>query len=446
MKPLATAIMLSLLAFTSLPVQAADKTTTEKKAASSKDKTVAAADKEWRSYIEPLLPIGGRVAKVYPQGADPQLRQEQLRMLYSELGAGFMHLVYEDIEHPDFIPNWTQVFNNAGALNPDNAYQFVLLDDKGVYKLSGFRGTVRVLDFQIGDSSTFAYGKPNQKGDYGPTLADYDSEDDLKLKKDSPFEFVLSATRPEGYTGIWVKLPAGSNYMVVRQMAYDWINEVDARIAIDRLDTPAARPRQSAAQIKAGLDQIPGWAEHWVTSIVGPKNGTVKWGTVWKTIPNKKISLIDFTKDYGGRAPQKYIAGEFDLGADDALVVEMQPGSCRFWNIHLTNELLNTLDFMNRQVSLNGLQAKPDSDGRYRMVISAKDPGVPNWLDTMGLQKGYIWGRLDTCDDNSAPMVKKVAFADLRKALPQDTPTVSAEQRDAAIRERRKGAQLRRRW
>jgi hypothetical protein len=432
-------LMISALLLAPLAVQAAE---TSGGGEQSKD-MIDIADKEWRAYIEPLLPLGGRVAEVFPQAEDPQLRQEMFRMLYSELGAGFMHLVYESLEHPDFIPNWTQVFNNAGNLSPDNVYQFALLDDEGVYKISGFRGTVRIVDFQIGNSSTFAYGKPNEKGDYGPTLADYDI-DDLDIGKNGEFEFILSAKRPEGYKGNWWHLPPGSNYMVVRQMAYDWINEVDARIAIDRLDSPAARPRQTAEQIKAGLQQIPGWAEHWVKSIIGPKDGKGDWTELWGT--KDKIVLIDFTRDYGGRAPQSYIAGEFELESDEALLVELQPGKCRFWNLHLANELLNTLDFMNRQVSLNGFTAKADSDGRYRIVISEKDPGVPNWLDTMGYKRGYIWGRLDTCENNDAPTKKKVAFADVRKLLPKDTPNVTPEQREASIRERRKGAQLRRRW
>ena len=43
----------------------------------------------------------------------------------------------------------------------------------------------------------------------------------------------------------------------------------------------------------------------------------------------------------------------------------------------------------NRQSSLNGHQAVLDPDGVFRAVISARDPGVPNWLDTGGVITSY---------------------------------------------------------
>jgi hypothetical protein len=408
------------------------------------DDTAAIADKEWRAYIEPLLPLGERIAKRFPQARDAQIRQEMFRFMYSELGAGYMQLVYASPEYPDFVPNWTQVFNNGGNLNPDNVYQFTPLDDDGVYKISGFRGSVHIVDMQIGASPLFAYGKANEQKSFGPSLANYDL-DQMTIGTDGAFEFVLSAKRPAGYTGDWRALPPTGDHLLVRQLSYDWINEVDARLAIERLDRPAARPRQSAAEIKAALDQIPAWTERWVKMGIGPAEGEQgTWSELWGT--RDKIVLIDFTKDQGGRAAQLYIAGQFDLKPDEAMIVEMTQGKCRFWNLHLGSELLNTLDFMNRQVSLNGFTAKPDPDGNYHLVISAQDPGVPNWLDNMGYKAGFIWGRLDTCERNATPTIKTVPLAELRNHLPAETPVVSAEQRDAAIRLRRKGAQLRRRW
>jgi hypothetical protein len=401
------------------------------------------ADEEWRAYIEPLLPLGAELAEAFPPSQDPQVRAEMFRFMYSNLGAGFMQLVYASPKHPDFVPNWSQVFNNGGNLNPDNVYQFTPIDDDGVYKISGYRGSVHIVDFQIGASPLFSYGRANAEKSFGPTLANYDI-DDMTIADDGAFEFVLSAQRPQNYKGDWRQLPANSDYLLVRQLAYDWINEVDARLAVERLDTPAARPRQSAEEIDAALKFVPEWVERWVKMGIGPKEGVKPWGDVWGT--KDKIVLIDFTNDQGGRATQLYIAGQFELADDEAMVVEMAPGECRFWNMHLGSQMLNTMDFMNRQVSLNGHMAKPDADGVIRIVISARDPGIPNWLDNMGYKAGYIWGRLDTCDNNDTPEVTKIKVADVRQHLPRETPVVTAEQRDADLRLRRKGAQLRRRW
>ena len=159
-----------------------------------------------------------------------------------------------------------------------------------------------------------------------------------------------------------------------------------------------------------------------------------------------KIELLDMTKDQGGRATQIYLRGRFDVAADEALTVELRPGQCRFWNLQLANALSQTLDFMNRQIELNGFTAKADRDGAYRLVIASTDPGVPNWLDTTGYTRGYFWGRLDRCDQRTDPTAIKLKLAALHEHLPADTPQVSAQDRDAALRLRPQGAQLRHRW
>jgi hypothetical protein len=107
---------------------------------------------------------------------------------------------------------------------------------------------------------------------------------------------------------------------------------------------------------------------------------------------------------------------------------------------------MNSLDYMNRQTSINGHTARLDKDGKFRAVISATDPGVPNWLDTVGYAKGTMFGRWTECSSGPTPTIAKVKLADVRNHLPSDTPVISAEARDAALRLRRKGAQLRRRW
>lgn len=413
--------------------------------AKASPETVALADREWRALIEPLLAVGANTAAVFPPAEDKALRYEMHKFLYSQLGAGYMQLVYASPEYPDFIPNWSHVFNNVGLINPDVVYHFTPIDDDGVYKISGFRGTVRIVDFQLGDGSMFAYGRPNEDLSFGPTFANYDI-DELTFGEDGSFEFILSARRPAGWSGDWRPLPSTSNYLLARQLSYDWVNEVDARLAIDRLDRPAAKPRQTPDQIQAALSYIPEWAERWVKLSIGPREGEAgQWVDLWQT-REKKIILIDFTDDQGGREAQAYINGFFELKPDEAVILEFAPGECRFWNAHLGNELLNTHDLMHRQTSLNGHTARIDADETYRVVVSSEDPGVPNWLDTLGYERGYIWGRFDTCEKLETPTYQKVKIADIRNHLPEDTPEVSAAQREESIRLRRKGAQLRIRW
>ena len=122
------------------------------------------------------------------------------------------------------------------------------------------------------------------------------------------------------------------------------------------------------------------------------------------------------------------------------------PAKCGYRSLILTNDLYETTDWYNNLASLNDAQAKPDKDGVLRIVVSAKDPGVPNWLDTSGYPKGLIQGRWADCEASPTPTVRKVAAAAVRKFLPPETAHVTPAERDRQIRDRRSVLQQRPLW
>jgi hypothetical protein len=95
---------------------------------------------------------------------------------------------------------------------------------------------------------------------------------------------------------------------------------------------------------------------------------------------------------------------------------------------------------------LNDVQARIDSDGRFRAVVSRRDPGVPNWLDKADYPWGIVQLRWNRASDHPDPTMKKVPFAAVRDHLPADTPVVTPEARREQLRARREAAQLRRIW
>jgi hypothetical protein len=66
------------------------------------------------------------------------------------------------------------------------------------------------------------------------------------------------------------------------------------------------------------------------------------------------------------------------------------PPTCEYWMIALHNHWMETLDYVHHQATLNSHSAKLESDGSARFVISHRDPGVPNWLDTAGHRRGTM--------------------------------------------------------
>jgi len=391
---------------------------------------------EWRRYTDRLANLGELAAGLAPGPHGPQWRQELYGFLFSQIAVAYVGRLHNDPKYPDFAPMYNQAFNQ-GFPNPDDSYYLTPVEDDGIYKISGVRGTVRLVYFEVGSGTAVPYGT----GSLGPSKAVYDI-DDLAREADGSFEVILSPERPEGYSGNWWKLDHGATYLLVRQRSYDWLNEVDGRYAIERLDCPAAKPRASATDIQANLNDIPSWVETFAKlSLDGP------W--VKHLRASGLVNRLQ-AKDYSGASGlgnQRYVEGIFEIEDDEALVIETEiPDDCSYWGFQLVDEFWRSLDWVHRQTSLNGFTARLDTDGKFRAVVSARDPGVPNWLDTIGHKVGMIYGRWTNSASSIAPTVTKVKVGDVRKFFPPETPIVTAEMRDAAIRLRRKGAQLRRRW
>ena len=148
-----------------------------------------------------------------------------------------------------------------------------------------------------------------------------------------------------------------------------------------------------------------------------------------------------------GLQRQSYYEGAYDLADDEALITEVSiPDEVGYWSLILTNELYETIDWYNNISSLNDAQAVVDSDRVFRAVISARDPGVYNWLDTSGYPRGAIQGRWFDTDERPTPTIKKVRLSEVSAHLPAESRRVTPDERDAMIRKRRIDAQMRALW
>jgi hypothetical protein len=79
----------------------------------------------------------------------------------------------------------------------------------------------------------------------------------------------------------------------------------------------------------------------------------------------------------------------FRLRDGEALVVCCDVPDARYWAFQLCDSWFRSLDYANHQTSLNGAQLRLDADGRVRVVVASRDPGVANWLDTCGASRGH---------------------------------------------------------
>ena len=113
-------------------------------------------------------------------------------------------------------------------------------------------------------------------------------------------------------------------------------------------------------------------------------------------------------------ADAAYTMAPYAIGPDEALVLRGRLPACRFANVMLWNRYLQSYDYMNRRVSLNRRQMQLDPDGRYRIVIAHRDPGIPNWLDTEGRTTGQVYWRIMLPEaDVETPAAELVPLASL---------------------------------
>ena len=124
----------------------------------------------------------------------------------------------------------------------------------------------------------------------------------------------------------------------------------------------------------------------------------------------------------------------YDIAPGEALIVETEIPQARYWSIQMNDLWWQTTDYAHHQSSLNGHQAHVDADGRVRVVIAREDPGVPNWIDPVIPGRGIAQWRWYLADRHPVPSVTKVAVADVRKHLAEDTPTVTPAERRVADR------------
>jgi hypothetical protein len=251
---------------------------------------------------------------------------------------------------------------------------------------------------------------------------------------------LLSASRPAGYSGPWWPLLPSTDKLLMRLVGSDWAKERDPTISIERVDRRVTPPRTSAAELQARLERLP-TATAFIAMLLIDRGIKLRdEGYI------NKLKVADMSQS-GALAGQFYYEGAYDLADDEALIVEAKvPAKCRYNSILLTNAIYETTDWTDNHSSLNDSQAKPDADGVLRVVVSAKDPGVANWLDTAGYPQGVVQGRWMNCDSQPVPSVRKVALADVRKSLPAGTALVTPAQRDRIIRDRRAAFQQRPLW
>ncbi len=258
--------------------------------------------------------------------------------------------------------------------------------------------------------------------------------DDFELGPNGEFEAILSI---EPHDGNWIPLEEGTTMFVVRHFFYDWEHEVAADLSIELLSGEAP------AAVETGGDQRAAMARQVIA--LGDfleENLAFFISLSVPEAPNSFLPPFDGAS-MGAAAENRPVIGSWKLAPDEALVIEVAPPEGLYWSFSLGNSWWETIDYGNRQSSLNGHQAEVDADGTLRVVVAHQDPGVANWLDTAGHSEGAIILRCVRTDTAPVPTVQVVPFDQLGEKLPATVHRISPVERAATLLMRREAVSRR---
>jgi hypothetical protein len=385
----------------------------------------------WAEFTEALRVLPEAMLAKLPEArrADPQIRAEIGRLALEALASMAIDAIGGDADFPTFLPTIGMLLN-VGQPNADTLYRTARIAPGGSYRLRGKRGSLNQC--KIGQVVP-----RNAETGSGRAYLDVNA---LSVDANGCFDVLISAERPAGYNGDWWELGPHANRLMLRLVAYDWAKEESPTFSLERLDKPMAAGRRPAADLEQRL------------RILGPSITGMATMFVDHVEQLRGEGYVNSFKEFdvsqiGGLTGQFYYESVFELGEDDALIIESPvPEICPYRSLILTNEIYETINWYDNHSCLNGAQSQPDSDGMLRFVISRKDPGVKNWLDTAGYPTGIIQGRWTDCDSQPIPSVKAVKIGEVLAHLPADVARVSPEERDTITRERRAAMVQRPHW
>jgi hypothetical protein len=374
----------------------------------------------WHDFCDRLKGVGDTIlGPEFPD--DPRQRTEGFRYLTRLLSYAMrMEVECGDPAFPQ-LHRYEEPANNWGGPNPDNTYLRAQIHPDHDYRVWGNLTDMRqiIISLQEGDMQLHQYGVYSEQG-----------LDAWKVGPNGEWELFVTKKRPPGADN-WMPLHEDARFFQVRIYLSDWVNDASPTLHIERIGAEGiAPPPPDPAALARALDRTANWveqsAEYW-------NEYTAK--ALERATPNE-VGPARSTP--GGADNILYGSCFWDLAEDEALVFTCEEPEAQYYNfcIH-TMAWLESGDFPNRQVSLAGHQLYIDPDGRMRVVLSTRDPGVPNWIDTEDRRRGLFAYRWVWATSSPVPTGQVVKVDEVRKLMPEGHPVVDEAERRRRLSARR---------
>ncbi len=356
-------------------------------------------------YAQPLLDAIAEAERLVREAPHVDTEADLLEGLQYLAGgiAACTHLAFDyDRDHP-FLQSGTGPFTKMGLDNPDTLYFGTRVTPGHEYVVTGTRGTTTDLSFQLLGGDYTDQNVPDSETAFDDRRLD--------IASDGSFE--------------WRFTPKSTAQLVIREVYNDW-SARRGTVAIARTDTAGTAPppltrdiieKRWATAGKQLVQRVRTWLQF------------PQW--FYLNIPVNTMVAPRLTP--GGLATQYSSAGHFDLSPEQALVITLPVPDAPYLGFQLGSQWYISLDYINHQTSLNGTQAQQDPDGKIRIVVSDRNPGVTNWVETLGHRKGFLqfrWQRVSReLTEADGPTVELVDIDSVPRHLPHYPHNVISPER-----------------
>ena len=343
----------------------------------------------YAELLATLREVGERYAGEEWGLTDPADVAEGLRVILHHLGTGIETQLEDDAAHPTFreiVTPWRKALGD----NADARYHDARVHPAGTYRVRGRTGGAVYVSFTVeagAEGGAFPSGTVGVLNDTGFDVA-----------TDGSFEITVGGpARDRG----WLPLAEDASRITVRHY---WEDErspqappvADLGLTIDLVDggdrVPSAPAAPTDASVAAALRRMGTYVRtRTLDAMAKPGEGDAP--AFVSREPHVFPPPVPPGAHALAAADAAYSMAPYLLGSDDALVMRVRWPDCRCANVSLWTRQLQTFDYLRGRVSLNRAQAVPDDEGTATMVVSHRDPGVPNWLSTEGRPFGLVFWR-----------------------------------------------------
>jgi hypothetical protein len=351
----------------------------------------------WTEFCDTLKKAGGIVLRE-TSPADPLTRAEGFRYL-SRITRAILE-AFVECSDPRAPVLFRPIHETAkmGADNPDNYYQYATISGDYEYILRGTRGSVSYLGFGTYKGN---YGIGGGTGETG-----YLDSKNVTVNKDGTFEVILSRVKkPDN----WLPMTPETSSLIVRQTFADRKSEEIARLAIERIGGDGMPTPVTPEKIEQGITMAG-------NIIFGAATLFSNWAEGFMKHANE-LPRFDPAVSLAAMGDPNicYYHSYWKLAPDEALVIDVTPPKCESWNFQLDNHWMESLDYRYYQVWVNRHTAVYRPDGSVRIVVAHDNPGVDNWIDTVGHWQGTMLFRWIKADEHPQPRTRVVKTGEVKK-------------------------------